>query len=295
MTLKRSLRIFLGLLAALLFVFVVAVWIVGGKLVAPANRTVGPPPVDLPFEAISITSGDGNTLAAWHGPNAAATATVVLLHPIRADRRSMLGRARFLLDRGYAVLLVDLQAHGESPGENITIGYREKLDVIAAVDFIKKNKPDHQIGIIGWSLGGASTLLASPLDVDAIVIESVYPTVSDAVYDRVAIRIGPLKHVVAPALLCQLQPRLGVSPTDLRPIDFIDKVDCPLLMLAGEADLHTPIAETKRMFAEAVAPKELVVFPKAEHEDLFEFDRERYVSNVGDFLDANLGERLQPR
>jgi len=123
------------------------------------------------------------------------------------------------------------------------------------------------------------------------VIEAVYPAVRDAVYDRVAIRIGPLKHVVAPALLCQLQPRLGISPADLRPIDFIDKVGCPLLILAGDADLHTPIAETKRMFAQAVEPKELVVFPKAEHQDLFEFDQDRYVSEVGDFLDEYLGHR----
>ena len=202
----------------------------------------------------------------------------------------MLGRARFLYERGYAVLLVDMQAHGESQGENITIGHLEKLDVVAAVDFIKQNQPDHQIGIIGWSLGGASTLLGSPLDVDAIVLESVYPTITDAVYDRVAIRIGPLKHVVAPALLCQLYPRLGISPVDLRPIDFIDKVDCPLLMLAGDADLHTPIAETEQMFAQAVEPKELVVFPGAKHEDLFEFDRDLYSSSVGVFFDNHLGK-----
>ena len=291
MKLKRSLRILLVVSLALSVVFAVALWVVGGKLVASANRSVGLPPTDLPLQTISITTKAGNTLAAWHGPNSEATATVVLLHPVRADRRSMLGRARFLYERGYSVLLVDLQAHGESQGENITIGYLEKLDVIAAVDFVKQDQPEHKIGIIGWSLGGASTLLASPLDVDAIVIESVYPTVTDAVYDRVAIRIGPLKHVVAPALLWQLKPRLGIAPEDLRPIDFIDQVDCPLLMLAGDADLHTPIGETKQMFAEAVEPKQLVVFPEAEHQDLFKFDRVLYTSEVGDFFDVYLGER----
>ena len=92
-------------------------------------------------------------------------------------------------------------------------------------------------------------------------------------------------------MLCQLKPRLGFSSEDLRPIDFLDRVDCPLLMLAGDADLHTPISETKRMFAEAVEPKRLVVFPDAKHEDLFEFDRALYASEVGDFFDAYLGDR----
>ena len=286
MKLKRSLRILLVVSVALFLVFVVSVWIVGGKLVAPANRTVGPPPADFPFQTIAIPTQTDNTLAAWYVSKPEANATVVLFHPVRSDRRAMLGRARFLHEQGYAVLLVDLQAHGESQGDNVTIGYLEKLDVITAIEFVKQEQPDHQIGIIGWSLGGASTLLASPLDVDAIVIESVYPTVTDAVYDRVAIRIGSLKYLVAPALLCQLEPRLGISPTDLRPIDFVDKVDCPLLMFAGDADLHTPLDETERMFAEAVEPKQLVVFPKAEHEDLFEFDRKRYESAVGNFFDA---------
>ena len=290
MKLKRSLRILSIVLASLLLIFVVAMWIVGGKLVVPANHTVGPPPADLPFQTISIPTAGDNTLAAWYGPNANANATVVLLHPVRSDRRAMLGRARMLYERGYAVLLVDLQAHGESEGENITFGYLEKQDVIAAIDFAKQAQPNHKIGVIGWSLGGAATLLTSPLDVDAIVIESVYPTVTEAVYDRVAIRIGSLKHLVAPALLIQLRPRLGISPADLRPIEFIDQVDCPLLMLAGDADLHTPIGETQQMFAKAIEPKRLIVFPAAEHEDLFEFDRDRYISEVADFFDAYLGE-----
>ena len=274
----------MAVLAVLFLVFVVAVWVVGGKLVASANRTIGPPPTDISFEATTIQSESGSSLAAWYALPPSASATVVLLHPVRSDRRAMIGRAEMLHDRGFAVLLVDMQAHGESQGDNITIGFLEKLDVTAAVGFVKQNHPNHKIGIDGWSLGGAATLLASPMDVDAIVIESVYPTVTDAVYDRVEMRLGPLKHIVAPALLCQLKPRLGISPAALRPIDFMAKVDCPLLVMTGDADAHTPLDETQRMFDEAVEPKRLVVFPGAEHEDLLEFDRHRYVSEVGNFF-----------
>ena len=206
----------------------------------------------------------------------------------------MLGRARFLADQGYGVLLIDMQAHGESPGEHITSGHREKLDVAAAVDFVKGRHPDHRIGIDGWSLGGAATLLAVPLGVDAIVLESVYPTISEAVYDRVEIRLGPLKHLVAPALLCQLKPRLGIAPSDLRPIDFVSRVGCPLLVLAGDADVHTPLEETQRMFAEAEEPKRLVVFENAAHEDLMAFDQKLYETEVGGFFEAYLKDGSEP-
>ena len=281
-------RILLAVLVLSGIAFVVAVWIVGGRLIEPANRTVGAPPGDFLCETISIESESGSKLAAWYAPHPVSTATVILLHPVRSDRRAMLDRARFLADQDYDVLLIDMQAHGESPGENITNGHREKLDVAAAVDFVKRRHPDHRIGIDGWSLGGAATLLAVPLGVDAIVIESVYPTISEAVYNRVAIRLGPLNHLVAPALLCQLKPRLGMSPSDLRPIDFVSKVGCPLLVLAGDADAHTPLEETQRMFAEAEEPKRLVVFENAVHEDLMAFDRELYETEVGEFFEAYL-------
>lgn len=285
---KRLLRNVLIVATFLLLVYALAVWILAGKLVAPANRTVGPAPADFACDSILIESGSGSELAAWYAADPAASATVILLHPVRADRRAMLERARFFSEQGYGVLLIDMQAHGESAGENITVGYLEKLDVAAAVDFVKQEQPDHRIGIDGWSLGGAATLLASPMEVDAIVIESVYPTITDAVYDRVAIRLGPAKHLVAPALLWQLEPRLGVAPSDLRPIDFVDKINCPLLMIAGDADAHTPVEETRRIFATAVEPKKLVLFPNAEHEDLMKFDRERFVVEVGGFFEAHL-------
>ena len=285
-------RILLAVLVLSGIAFVVAVWIVGGRLVDPANRTVGAPPDDFLCEAITINSESGSKLAGWYAPNPTSTATVILLHPVRTDRRSMLDRAMFLADQGYSILLIDMQAHGESPGENVTAGHREKLDVVAAVDFVKERHPDHRIGIDGWSLGGAATLLASPLGVDAIVIESVYPSISEAVYNRVAIRLGPLKYLVAPALLCQLKPRLGISTSDLRPIDSVGQIGCPLLMMAGDTDVHTPLEETQRMFDQAEEPKRLVVFEDAAHEDLMAFDRERYEAEVGRFFEVYLEGRF---
>ena len=287
---KLMRRILLTVLVLSGIAFVVAVWIVGGRLVESANRTVGPPPEDFPCETITIESESGSKLAAWYAPSPGSTATIILLHPVRSDRRSMLDRASFFADHDYDVLLIDMQAHGESPGENITSGHREKLDVAAAVDFIRGRHPDHRIGIDGWSLGGAAALLAVPLGVDAIVIESVYPTISEAVYNRVAIKIGPLKYLAAPLLLCQLKPRLGISPSDLRPINYVSKVGCPLLVIAGDADAHTPLEETQRMFAEAEEPKRLVVFENAAHEDLMAFDRELYETEVGGFFEDYLKE-----
>ena len=142
------------------------------------------------------------------------------------------------------MLLIDWQAHGESPGEQITMGFRERDDVIAAVGFIRETSPEHRIGVIGWSLGGASALLASPLEIDALVLESVFPSLEEAIHNRVSQRLGVLNQILAPVLLAQLEPLLGFDPSDVCPIARISQVGCPVLVASGDQDRHTTLSET---------------------------------------------------
>lgn len=268
-------------------VLFVVIWMVAGALIQPANRVVGGPPADFPASSISIESQSGTSLKAWYRPVSKASATVILLHPLRGDRRDMLDRARLLHRRGYSTLLVDLQAHGESIGENITVGHREKFDVLASVEFVRDKSPDNKVAIIGWSLGGAAAVLASP-EIDLLVLESVFPTLEEAVHNRVKMRLGPLHHVLAPLLLMQLRPRLGISSDQIRPIDHLAKMSCPVLVASGDQDVHTTLDETRRMFDKTNEPKKLVVFEGAKHEDLFQFDQAKYEQEILNFLDSVL-------
>ena len=103
---------------------------------------------------------------------------------------------------GYATLLIDFQATGESPGEAITFGWRERFDVIAAVTRIRQELPGERIGIIGTSLGGAATVLAArELDVQAAVLEAVYPSIDVAVENRLRMRLGSIGAAMSPLLL----------------------------------------------------------------------------------------------
>jgi len=280
----RKVRWLAIIVACAFFLFCLATWFIGNSLIAPANQTVGPPPNDLNAISTTLASDSGSKIATWYIPAAGSQATVILLHPIRGDRRSMLGRARLLHDAGYSVVMIDFQAHGDSPGKHITVGYLEQHDVRAAVEFARKSNPHHRIGIVGWSLGGAATLLASPLGVDAVVLESVYPTISEAVHDRIAMRLGPLTYVLSPALLIGLQIRSGISPSDLRPIDHIAEIGCPVLVLTGDADEHTKFAESQRLFDAAREPKKFVVFRGASHTDLLAYDSKLYRNDVISFL-----------
>lgn len=125
-------------------------------LLAPV-RGVVPPAADLPFESISIPSESGSEIAGWIVPaHGQARGSVLLLHGIRSNRSGMVGRARFLRRAGYNCLLIDLQAHGESGGDRITLGRLESLDARSCFRFLRSRFPDVPAAVIGVSLGGAA-------------------------------------------------------------------------------------------------------------------------------------------
>jgi pimeloyl-ACP methyl ester carboxylesterase len=103
-------------------------FVYGSTQSAPRPRPAGVLPPDLALRPVRIARG-ASYVAAWFDAAPQRRASVMLVHGIRSSRHSMLERARFLGRAGYAVLLVDLQAHGETPGEVITFGYRESRDV----------------------------------------------------------------------------------------------------------------------------------------------------------------------
>lgn len=281
-------RIALTALAGAMFV-VGGAWRMGSMLIAPAPFAVGLPPTDLSVEATTISSDSGAQLATWYIPAEGSTATAVLLHPIRGNRLSMLSRARMFHRHGFAVALIDQQAHGESTGSHMTAGCLERHDARAAVAYARRRNPSHRIIVLGRSLGGAAALLGSPLEVDAMVLEAVYPEIAEAVENRIAMRLGPAAPVLVPLLLWQVRPRLGFDVSELRPIDKVAHVGCPVLVIGGERDEHTTLTETCRLYAAAREPKRLVVFTGAAHVDLYKFDEAKYECTIMEFLDEALG------
>jgi uncharacterized protein len=272
-----------GLVAGLVFS-----WRVGGGLCAPHNHTV-PSPADLPVEPVNFASASGAMIHGWLVAPATNRSVVILLHGVRADRTQMLGRVPFLVRAGYAVLLFDLQAHGESIGRTITYGLLESRDAQAAVAFVRQRFPGQPIGVIGVSLGGAAALLGSPpLDAQALVLESVFPTIVDATKDRLEWVWGRPARLLSPLLTGQFKLRLGVGPAALRPIDRAAEIQTPKLFLAGTRDPRTKIAEAEEMFARAAEPKAFYPVAGADHEDLHRFLGARYEELVLNFFDEHL-------
>lgn len=279
-------------MVALAFVLgILATWIVGDLLSRPALRAIGDPPHDLGAQRVEIAVPSASPVAGWWSKGQSGAGVLLLLHGVRSDRTQMLARARFLRGAGYGTLLIDLPAHGESSGERITFGARESAGVVAALAFLRSEAPAERVGVIGVSLGAASTVLAHPQpSPEAVVLESMYASIDAAVRDRLAMRLGRLGAPLAPMLLWQLPLRTGIDPSALRPIDHLAQLHAPVLIASGAEDRHTPWAATERLFDVAHEPKALWRVEGAAHVDLHAFAPVEYERRILAFFARHLRE-----
>ncbi|MFC1607465.1 alpha/beta hydrolase [Candidatus Latescibacterota bacterium] len=262
----------------------VIIWL-SGMLAAPSPAEIGMPPVELHAYDVSFHSESGVLIRGWYIPGTVVDAAIVLMHGNGGNRLRMLSRAKFLSDAGYPLLLFDFQAHGESAGSHKTFGYLEKFDAQAAVDFIRNYTSAVKIGIIGTSLGGAATLLCGKdLEIDAAVLEAVYPTIEEAVQNRLHIKLGSIGPYLTNIHLLQMKPRLGFHPDALRPIDFIGAITYPVFIIAGTEDKRTTIKESKALYDGAQQPKEFWAIEGAAHEDFYILKSTEYERKVLSFF-----------
>jgi len=252
---------------------------------------------DFPVEPVQIPVDAGSrdpdaSVRGWLTRGARGGGMVLLVHSIRSNRIEMLSRARFLNAQGYGALLIDLQAHGETPGKRITFGARESEDVEAAAAFLRENFPSERMAAIGVSLGAAAIVLAKhALKLDAVVLESLHPTIEEAVENRLRLHLGELGPPLSPLLLSQLSLRLDLSPGELNPITRIGDLNAPVLLISGTGDRHTTVAETERLFSAARQPKELWIVPGGGHFNMHAYAGKEYEDRILDFLERYMHVR----
>ena len=117
-----------------------------------------------------------------------------------------------------------------------------------------------------------------------MILEMVYPTIEEAVSNRIATRFGNWSRILTRLLVLQLRPRLGINPEELRPIDSVGGITCPKLFIAGAKDRYTPLEESQRLYEAANQPKEFWVIQGAKHVDFHQVAQVEYERRVLEFF-----------
>lgn len=128
-------------------------------------------------QLVRFTTSDGATIMGdLYG---AGLRGVVLLHGGRFNKGSWVRQARQIADAGYRVLAIDFRGYGDSkgPGQQDIFSAPLYLDVLGAVDYLRKNGAT-TVAAIGGSLGGgaaADAVAAQSGAIDRLVLVGATP------------------------------------------------------------------------------------------------------------------------
>jgi dipeptidyl aminopeptidase/acylaminoacyl peptidase len=216
-------------------------------------------------------------LSSWlvEPKRAVAKGTVVLLHGVRMDKRSLSPMAVALVDAGYRVLLTDLRGHGESSGRFLTYGTHEALDVSQVLDSLAGEGAElGPVGVYGFSYGGAVALELGARDarVKAVVAAAPFSTLHEVLADY--------RHKYLPAAL-ELVPGwwfrsatrhaaalAGFDADTAGPRSVIGRSSASILLLHGDADTQVPLRHSRMLVTATHGRASLVVLTGATHETI---------------------------
>jgi alpha-beta hydrolase superfamily lysophospholipase len=252
--------------------------------------------LDRDFEKIEFHSADGTRLRGWWIPaRTPSSRTLIICHGIAANRSIFLPfvEAGDWLDAN--VLMFDLRGHGESGGRTITLGYREKDDVLAAVAWVRSERSGQAKQVIGMgiSLGAASLAEAAaraepPLD--AVILDSCFASTADMTR-RV---LSDFPRATHPWLLTLGPPladwHAGCPMMQIRPEESLRKLRSPVLFLHSRGDPLIPSEHASRLHGNAAGPKRLCIFELPGHCDAFFAERDRYRQEVVAFVNDTCNE-----
>lgn len=243
------------------------------------------------LEGARFETSDGETLGAWLHRGSEDRPSVLLLHGNRGCRRDCLPAAEFFASRGSSVLLVSLRAHGDSSGDFNDFGFSAKRDVVAAVDFLEKERPGLPILIQGTSLGAAAAIFASGelgKRVHGYLLESPYRDLHQAVRNRLEHYLPPMVDRVAYTGVTLVGPLILPDAERIAPIEHIAGIPAtvPVVILCGGADDRARPFEAKELHDRIAGHSRLVVFERAKHECLLRADGDCYRHAVEPLLEA---------
>ena len=132
-----------------------------------------------------IQSHDNLKLHGFYIPaKKASDKYVVIVHGYKSSAWPMSLCARHYFDIGFNVLVIEQRSHGASEGRYIGMGWLEHFDVINWTKHLIKKNEKAQIVLHGFSMGGATVMLASgekslPKNVYAIIEDCGYTSINE--------------------------------------------------------------------------------------------------------------------
>ena len=233
------------------------------------GEDANPAALGLRYEALTLTTSDGERVVAWQLEPEQPRADIVYFHGNGGNLSVWLPVLAALHRLDYRVLAVDYRGYGLSSGSPTEDGvYR---DAEATVRHAQANRTaDRPLVFWGRSLGAAVAASAThAVTPDGLVLESGFPDKASV------IRTQPLLR----ALNLFGSYRF---PT----VELLRGFQKPVLVIHGEADTIVPLALGRELFDGMAEPRQFLAIPGADHNDFFEIANKTFWIPITRFIEG---------
>jgi putative redox protein len=224
-------------------------------------------------EIISFCNCRGDTLSGviHHPLTEESTGTVILCHGMESDKNSekfvFLGRQ--LAQRGVLTLRFDFSYVGESSGKFEDITYSGEVDDLKAAYALVQSRRPGKSAILGSSMGGTVALLFAAREPAVAGLVTVAAPLHPEKFPRRVLTAAQLQEWRERGFTHYNGQRLNVSL--LEDLDRLDvaaaarNINCPVLILHGDADEVVPVEEAYELDSCLASSKRLSILKGTDH------------------------------
>ena len=245
---------------------------------------------------VYVTSFDGLRLHATYFPaldeyKDKSSKAVICFHGYTGEGLSNYAAfADYFLKHGYAMLMPDARAHGESEGEYVGFGCLDRKDALVWIDWlIQECGEEIQIMLHGTSMGGATVLMTSglklPSNIKGIVSDCGFTSPKE-VFTHV---LNSMYHLPAfPAIQGAdlLNKKLaGYGMDECNAKNEVQKAEVPILFIHGSADTFVPCSMCDEIYDNCRSPKRKLIVEGAAHAESYYKETERYEKELDAFAE----------
>jgi uncharacterized protein len=255
------------------------------------------------YDDVTFRTNDGLTLRGWYFPAGGDRAAIVVhgkdSNRVAGENRTAEKIADFLIADGYDVLLFDLRGHGDSDGDRFSLGYLERRDVAAAIDYVAgRGMREDRIALIGISMG-AGTVLQSLLlhpNIGAVVADSAYADARTLIGENLE-QVAGVPGWFTPGVMFFSNVAFGLDGDQVRPVDVVrTHTEHPILFIHCDADEMIAMHHPRELLAASASKRsELWIAPGCQHAWAFNHHPVEYQSRVLAFLYSQIPAVLAHR
>ena len=165
------------------------------------------------------------------------------------------GHAKYMVEEGYASILLEVRSHGRSEGNQIGLGYTEVKDVKAVVDYIRSEEKYRDVPIViqGASMEGAIAINAFGQigEISGLIAASAYSSVEDQILEMMTLYGVPKWIQTSLEPFCKIGLTWvfgGERVEKLQPVKQIKNANGrPILLMACTGDTEVPPINMERL------------------------------------------------